>query len=83
MTVQSFTGTINTNGEFESVATLTDLTLTTGKKFNMQIQNVAYLKEGDAVFCFNNEKFDYTVGSNDLYIKTPLTSCELTMLEVE
>lgn len=83
MTAQSFTGTINTDGEFETVASLTSLTLTSGKKFNMQIQNVAYLKEGDAVFCFNNEKFDYTVGSNDLYIKTVAGSCVLTMLEVE
>lgn len=84
MTAQSFTGTINTDGEFESVATLTELTLTSGKKFNMQVQGVASLKVGDAVFVFKDEKFDYKASSEDLYIKTSkYRSCTLTILEVE
>ena len=84
MTVQSFTGTINTNGEFAEVSELTDVTFSSGTTYNMQIQNVAYLKVGDAVFCFNNEKFDYKASSDTLYIKTATGSaCELTILEVE
>lgn len=77
------TETINTNGEYESVTTLTGFSFTEGKTYNMQIQNVAYLKVGDAEFCFINEKFDYTAGSEDLKIKTDMAQCVLTILEVE
>lgn len=83
MTAQSFTGTINTNGEFVEVSELTDITFTNGTTYKMQIQNYAYLKIGNAVFCFNNEKFDYKASSDTLYIKTTGASCELTILEVE
>lgn len=78
-----YTGNINTNQEFQSVATLTGITFSSGKTYNMQIQNSAYLKLGDAVFCFNNEKFDYKAGTDDLKIKTTYNSCILTIYEVE
>lgn len=83
MTVQSYTGVINTNGEWVSVATATELTLTSGKTYNMQIQNTGYLKVGDAEFCFSCEKFDYKATSDTLYIKTMGSPCTLTILEVE
>ena len=82
MTIQSCTEVINTGGDWESVATLTSITFTSGNTYNMQIQKSAYLKIGDAVFSFNNEKFDYKAGSDTLYIKTN-DSCVLSILEVE
>ena len=80
----SYTGVINTNGEFETVESLTSLTFTAGKTYNMQIQNEAYLKVADAVFAFINEKFNYIASTDDLYIKTyGSMPCTLTILEVE
>ena len=79
---QSFTGDINTNGSWATVASETGLNLAAGKKFNMQIQNIADLKIRDAVFTLKNEKFDYTTISAPLYIRTNgNVPCILTMLE--
>lgn len=80
---QSFTGVINTNGEWETVSSLTNITFAEGTTYNMQINNLAYLKIGDAVFSFNCEKFDYKAGTDDLYIKTNNNSCTLSILEAE
>lgn len=83
MTAQSFTGVINTNGDWETVASLTNITFTEGTTYNIQINNLAYLKIGNAVFSFNGEKFDYKASSDDLYIKTNNNSCTLSILEAE
>ena len=82
MTANSCTKTINTKGEYVSVATATGLTLTSGKTYNMQIQNPAYLKVANAEFRFDNDKFDYTATDDTLYIKTDLPAV-LTILEVK
>lgn len=83
MTVQSFTGEINTDGEFVTVASLTDISFVGGNTYSMQIQNGAYLKVGDAIFFIGDEKFTYTAGTEDLYIKTTFRACTLTILENE
>lgn len=70
MTANSYTGTINTQGEFETVASLTGLTLTSGKTYTIQIQNIGYLKVADAVFCLKNEIATWTQSTDDLYLKT-------------
>ena len=79
----SFTGKIDTAGEFETVASEASITLTSGKVYTMQIQDDAWLKVDDAVFYFNNEKFQYKQGSDDLYIKSGPLGCVLTILEEE
>lgn len=78
----SYTGTVDTQGEWLSVATLTGVTFEAGKTYNIQIQNSAYLKVGKAVFYFSNEKFDYKATGSNLSIKTDYTPCVLTILEV-
>lgn len=84
MTLQSFTGSINTQGEFASVETLTKLTFTQGTTYTMQILNGAYIKIADAVFYINNgEKFEFTAGTETLYIKNNYTPITLTILEKE
>ena len=84
MTIQSYTGTINTGTDFESVSTLTGVTFTSGTTYTMQIQGLAWLKIGDAVFLIKGETpFEYKAGSEDLYIKTTGHDAILTILENE
>lgn len=83
MTVQSFTGEINTNGEFVTVESLTSISFTGGNTYTMQIKNWAELKILDAIFFLSDEKFQYTAGTEDLYIRTKGFNCELTILENE
>lgn len=78
----SFTGKIETNGEYETVSSLSGVTFTSGKSYSIQIQNLAYLKIADAEFAiYTDEPFTYTASSDDLYIKTDYASCVLTILE--
>lgn len=82
--VDSYTGTIQTLDEFVSVETLTGLTFTASKTYSMQIADSAYIKLGNAVFSFNNEKFEYKAGTEDMYIRTRNKNyCTLTILENE
>lgn len=80
----SYTGTINTNGEFIDLATESGVTFTSGKSYTIQIQNIGYLKLGDAEFAiYTNDPFTYTAGSDDLYIKTLNNSCVVSIYEAE
>ncbi len=82
MTITSYTGTIDTKGEFKSIASLTGITFSSGTSYTMQIQNMALLKIGDAVFTITvNEPFTYTAGEETLYMKTCYGQCVLTVLE--
>ena len=70
MTAVSYTGVINTNGDFETVASLTGLTLTTNKTYTIQVQNIGYIKVADAIFCLKNETITWTQGTDALYFKS-------------
>ena len=71
---------INTKGEYKKLSELTNLTFTTGVKYNMQIGNVnnatflcvsASLPTKGGFLIKQNEKFSYTPKDNeDLYICT-------------
>lgn len=79
---QSFTQEIKTNNEYVTVESqIEGLSFTEGTLYNMQIIRDAYLKIGNAEFYINNEKFDYTASSEDLYIRTSKDGCVLTILE--
>ena len=81
---ESYTGSIKTEGQFETVESLTNVTFTAGNTYTMQIQNLAYLKLGDAVFSITTDQpFTYKAGTDDLYIKTTYGECVLTILENE
>lgn len=80
MTTVSNTITI-TNTSYETIASLADITLTNGKTYAMQIQNLAYIKIADAEFVFKDEKFQLTQGADDVYIKTTALGATLTILE--
>lgn len=71
MTTNSFTGSITTNGEFVTIAELTNFSFTSGKTYTIQIQNIADLKIADAIFTIvNNPIFTLTASDDDVYIKT-------------
>lgn len=63
---------VNTNGEYLDLAELADITFSSGNTYLIQIQNMAYIREGETGegFLINSDKpFQYTAGSDDLYIK--------------
>lgn len=78
-----FTGIIKHNNDFQNISTLTGVTFTQGKTYNIQVQEQAWIKLSDAKFFVENEKFDFTAGTTPLQIKTPSESCILTIHEAE
>lgn len=82
MTVQSYTGFITTE-TFATLASKTSITFAVGSVYSIQIQNIAEIKVGDAEFTFENEKFNFKQGSEDLYIKTTALGAKVTVLENE
>ena len=82
MSVVSKTITI-TNKSFETIASLIETTLTSGKKYTIQVQNIAELKAGDAVFTVSDKNGIGTLeqGENDWYIRTIGASAIFTILE--
>lgn len=81
MTTTSFTGAINTHGEWESVETLAEITLTAGKKYDIQMLQLGFLKVANAEFTISwITPFGYTHGTDDLYIRTN-DDCMFTILE--
>lgn len=68
-----YTGTIDTNGQYQTLASKTGLTFENDKKYVIQIQNAAWLREGTTGegFLINCPlPIQYTKGTDDLYIKT-------------
>lgn len=82
MTAVSKTIIVN-NTTYDTIANLADITLTSGKTYSIQIQNSASVKIADAEFVFTNEKFQFTQGDDDIYIKASYASMTavLTILE--
>ena len=84
MTIQSYTGTISTKGDFIKISELTGISFTTNNIYSMQIINFAEIKIENAIFNINNEKFIYKSITENLYIRTPNGyTCTLTILENE
>lgn len=81
MTVESYTGIINTQGEFQNVSTLTGVTFTEGKTYTIQIQNLAWVKISDAIFEVGNKPFTYKAGGEELQVKTPNANGIISVLE--
>ena len=84
MTAQSYTGRVNTEGEYVSVEELSGITFVAGTVYSIQIQNLAYWKVGDAEFTiYTDDVWGYKAGSDVPYIKTDFSSAVLTILEGE
>lgn len=77
-----FTGVIETNGEYVTLAEATDLTFTEGNKYSIQIQNMAHLREGtvgEGMLVDSLVPITYTATSDDLYIES--NSCVVNIAE--
>ena len=72
------------NSDYEKLAELTELTFEEGKTYTIQIYNPAFIREGtigNGFYIFDNKPFQYTAGSNDLYIKVKGERCEINIAE--
>lgn len=81
MTTQSFTGNINTNGQFETLESLTGITFTEGKNYTIQITGTADLKIANAKFPLRDERFPFSQGDDTAYIKTGWLGATIAILE--
>lgn len=79
-----YTGTIQTNGEYVNLAELTGITFTEGTTYAIQLQNMAWLREGTdgKGFLFNRDKgYSWTCKGDDLYIRTESQSVVINIAE--
>lgn len=68
-----YTGKIDTEGQYQTLASKTGLTFESNKKYVIQVQNSAWLREGttgEGFYINNLNPIAYTTGENTLYIKT-------------
>lgn len=88
MTANSFTGAINTEGEYVTVESLTvgqtgsNFTgFTEGKTYSIQMLQLGYWKVSDAEFTIKTDiPWTFKMGEDGPYIKTN-GNCMLTILE--
>lgn len=57
------------NASYETLASLASITLTEGKSYSVQIQNILNWKVADAEFTFQNKDITWTQAADDVYVK--------------
>ena len=80
------TFTIDTQGTYQTLASLTSLTFTSGNRYSLQVQNMAHVREGlegEGFLIDNTAPFDWIAGDDDLYIKNSFYSCVVNIAGVE
>ena len=82
MTVQSYTGIINTEGEFETLATSTEITFVQDSKYYIYVKK-GIIKIADAEIPFIDKEMIITQGSEDIYLKTDNLGTDVVVLEFE
>ena len=83
MTIESFSGVVNTAGDWSTVASEASMTLSSGTSYLFYIVGQAEIKIGSFVAPYFNEKFTLKAGSEDIYIKTGANNVTLSVLELE
>lgn len=68
MAEQTYTGNVDTQGQFADLDTLTSLTFTNGKQYTIYIGGNGQVKVGDAVFPVNNQIFYWKPSGEKLKI---------------
>ena len=65
------TWVVDTQGEYEKISEITGIEFEAGKTYTMQVVYNAYIREGEEGegFDVGSKPFQYTAGSEDLYIK--------------
>ena len=71
MAEKSFTGNVDTNKEWETLASVSSLSFTNGEMYTIYVGGLAEIKLGEAIFPVNNERFYWTPssGGSTLYIR--------------
>lgn len=67
------TKTFDTKGQYINIANEMNITLTPDTTYTIQIQNPAYIRDGEegkGFYIDNSKPFDYTNGGENLYINT-------------
>jgi len=82
MTTVSKTITI-TNTEYQTLASLANITLTNGNWYSIQIQNIINWKVADAELVFENRDFGWKQAGDDVYVRVlnPNQNAIITILE--
>ena len=83
MTVQSFTGCIDTEGSFADIATLASVTFTATKSYKIFVGGQAEIKLANAIFPVSNERFDWVADSTEIKIKNGSVPCTLVVYGAE
>lgn len=79
-----WTGRVDANDEYQNLETLSGLTFTSGNKYQIQIQNTAWLREGTTGegFIINNTKpVTLNYKGDDVYIKSGTSGCVVNIAE--
>lgn len=76
------TFTIDTQGTYQTLASITELTFTEGNTYTIQVLNAAYVREGEDGKGFeidNSAPFVWVAGQDDLYIKNLFVPVEVNI----
>ena len=83
MTIDSFSGVVNTAGNFATIDTLTSITLASGTTYRIYVSGPCQLKIGNYVAPKFSEEFDIKAGSEEIKINTGNGSITLSLLELD
>lgn len=83
MTAQSFRGNINTAGEYETLASKTNITFTSGNYYYFYFGGQCDIKILDFEAPYYREKLSIQAGADDIYIRTGANDCYVSVLEME
>jgi hypothetical protein len=76
---------VSTNGEYQKLSTLADITFTSGNSYTLQIQGgMVYLREGTTGKGFlltSSNPFTYVASGDDLYIKVDYNNAIINIAE--
>ena len=73
-----WTGTVNSNGEYQDLSLLSGVTFSEDVTYTIQIQNMAYIREGNigaGILITDSVPFQYTARNEILYIKPLGETC--------
>lgn len=83
MSIDTFSGVVNTAGDFETIASLSSITLASGTTYRIYVSGQCQIKIGDYVVPKFNCEFDFKAGSEDIKINTGANDITLGVLELE
>lgn len=77
-----WTGTLNANSQYTNLATLSEQTFTKGDKIQIQIQNPAYIREGedgDGFLVMSSKPFIFEYDTDAIFVKSLNQACVINI----